>query len=205
MSKPIIMIGANGHGKVVVDIAIKNGYKVSGFLDDNSKINSVMGLNVLGNIDSFLDYIDSSVFFVSIGKTDIRKKITLKLREKGAQLITLIHPAAVVADSVKVGVGTVIMAGAIINPDTIIGEGCIINTGASVDHDCCIENYVHISVGAHIAGTVKVGNKTWIGAGVTVSNNITICSECMLGVGTVVIRDIKEPGTYIGIPAKKIS
>ena len=59
-------------------------------------------------------------------------------------------------------------------------------------------------MGAHIAGTVTVGQSTWIGAGAVVSNNLRICDNVMIGAGAVVIRDIEEPGTYVGVPARKI-
>ena len=119
-------------------------------------------------------------------------------------MATLVHPNAVVADDVVLGVGTVVMAGAVINPGTKIGKGCIINTCSSVDHDCEVNDYVHVSVGSHLCGTVFVGSKTWIGAGTTVSNNVVICSDCMIGAGAVIINDIKERGTYVGVPARRI-
>ena len=80
--------------------------------------------------------------------------------------------------------------------------GCIINTASSVDHDCVLSDFVHVAVGAHLCGTVTIGNATWIGAGATVSNNVNICGECTIGAGAVVVKDIIEPGTYIGVPAK---
>ena len=96
------------------------------------------------------------------------------------------------------------MAGAVINSGARIGTGCIVNTCASVDHDCNVGDYVHIAVGSHLCGTVSMGDETWIGAGAIVSNNISICSECMIGAGAVVVKDIKESGTYVGVPAKKV-
>ena len=119
-------------------------------------------------------------------------------------IVSLVHPSAVIAPNVKIGVGTVVMAGAVINPWTKIGQGCIINTCASVDHDCRIGDFVHVSVGAHVAGTVIIGDNTWVGAGATVSNNIEIVEDCMIGAGAVVIADITEHGTYVGVPAKKL-
>ena len=83
-----------------------------------------------------------------------------------------------------------------------IGQGCIINTASSVDHDCVLGDFVHVAVGAHLCGTVTIGNATWIGAGATVSNNVNICGECTIGAGAVVVKDITEPGTYIGVPAR---
>ena len=96
------------------------------------------------------------------------------------------------------------MAGAVINCCTKIGKGCIINTGATIDHDNLIEDYVHISPGVHLAGTVKVGQGSWLGIGSVVSNNINITSGCKVGAGAVVVKDITEPGTYVGVPVTKI-
>ena len=65
-----------------------------------------------------------------------------------------------------------------------------------------IEDYVHVSVGTKLAGTVRVGMSTWVGVGATVKNNVSICANCMIGAGAVVVKDIKEKGTYIGVPAR---
>jgi UDP-3-O-[3-hydroxymyristoyl] glucosamine N-acyltransferase len=73
-----------------------------------------------------------------------------------------------------------------------------------VDHDNRIGDYTHISVGARLAGTVTVGQSVWVGIGSVVSNNLTICDGCYLGAGAVVVKDITVPGTYVGVPARKI-
>ena len=203
MTKKLIIIGASGHGKVVADIAKKNGYVDISFLDDDASVESCGIYKVVGACGYALQYEDCH-FIVAIGKAHVRKKIQKQLIEFGLQVISLIHPNAVVAECVEIGMGTVVMAGAVINPYTKIGQGCIINTCSSVDHDCIIGEYAHISVGAHIAGTVDVGENTWIGAGATVSNNVRIVSDCIVGAGAVVVDDIVENGTYVGIPARKI-
>lgn len=195
------IIGASGHGKVIADIAVKNGYKEIVFLDDNPNVQECAGFWVVGTLEDIDKYPDYDVI-VAIGNACIRKKIQKQVGED--RLTILIHPQSVISRRVTIGQGTVIMAGAIINSDTKIGEGCIINTGASVDHDCSIGDFVHVSVGVHIAGSVTIGNGTWIGAGATVSNNIEICSECLIGAGAVVVSNIKEKGTYIGVPVKKM-
>lgn len=195
------IIGASGHGKVIADIAVKNGYKEIVFLDDNPNVQECAGFWVVGTLEDIDKYPDYDVI-VAIGNACIRKKIQKQVGED--RLTILIHPQSVISRRITIGQGTVIMAGAIINSDTKIGEGCIINTGASVDHDCSIGDFVHVSVGVHIAGSVTIGNGTWIGAGATVSNNIEICSECLIGAGAVVVSNIKEKGTYIGVPVKKM-
>lgn len=197
--KRLIIIGASGHGKVVADIAVLNGYKDIVFLDNDPEIKTCAGYPVLGP-DTMTSKLDGDVF-IAIGNAETRKK--LMERDKGRAFPVLIHPSAVVAESAEVNTGSVVMAGAVINPGAKIGKACIINTSSSVDHDCVVGDYVHISVGAHLSGTVVVGTGTWIGTGAIVSNNVNICGGCMIGAGAVVIKDIDEPGTYIGVPARK--
>lgn len=199
MSKKLVIIGASGHGKVIADIAKKNGYHEIVFLDDDENIHECGGYPVIGRSHE-VETINADII-VGIGNASIRKKIQQSIPAR--KMATLIHPSAVVAEDVIIGVGTVIMAGAVINSGARIGKGCIINTCASIDHDCNVGDYVHTAVGSHLCGTVSVGDETWIGAGATVSNNISICSKCMIGAGAVVIKDAKESGIYIGVPAKR--
>ena len=196
--KKLCIVGASGHGRVVADIARQAGYTDIVFLDDDITRRNCGRYPVVGKTYTYSP--EDGDLFVAIGNAEIRKRIMDKL----GTCISLIHPNAVIAEEVEIGEGTVIMAGAVINPGTKIGRGCIINTCSSVDHDCNINDYVHVSVGAHICGTVVIGESTWVGTGVTVSNNIQICHNSMIGAGAVVIRDIEQPGTYVGIPAKKV-
>lgn len=198
--RKLVIIGASGHGRVVADIAVKNGYRDIVFLDDDENIHECGGYPIVGK-SSAAQIIDADVI-VGIGVASVRKQIQESISEE--KLITLIHPDAVVARDVVIGAGTVVMAGAVINPGARIGKGCIINTCSSVDHDCEIGDYVHIAVGSHLCGTVTVGEGTWIGAGATVSNNIFVCPDCTVGAGTVIVKNIHLAGTYAGVPARKI-
>lgn len=194
----LIIIGASGHGKVIADIALKNGYEDIAFLDDNPEVKECSGFPVIGKVADYADQKDCD-FIVAIGNSKTRERIQELLGS--FHVVTLIHPSAAISRRVKIGEGSVIMAGAVINSDTAIGKGCIINTCASVDHDNQIGDFVHVSVGAHLCGTVEIGSHTWIGAGATVSNNTGICEKCIVGAGAVVVKDIKKKGTYIGVPA----
>lgn len=198
--RKLAIIGASGHGKVVADIAKKNGYSEIVFLDDDESVHECGGYPVIGK-STEAGMIDADVI-IGIGNAGARKQIQESIPDE--KLVTLIHPDAVVAEDVVVGKGTVVMAGAVINPGTHLGKGCIINTCSSVDHDCTVGDFVHVAVGSHLCGTVNVGDGTWIGAGATVSNNVSICSDCMIGAGAVIVDDIKESGTYVGVPARRI-
>lgn len=199
----LVIIGASGQGKVIADIAEKQGYINILFLDDNPNTRSCGKYKVVGGSNQACAYKNAD-FVVAIGNAQVRRRIQKNLTDAGLHIVSLIHPSAVVAPDVQIGEGTVVMAGAVINPSARIGQGCIINTCASVDHDCRIGDFVHISVNAHVAGTVTVGDNTWIGIGAAVSNNIEITADCMIGAGAVVVRDIQEAGTYVGVPAKKM-
>lgn len=202
--KQIVFIGASGHGKVCADIAKLNGYDEIIFLDDELNVKKCGDYQVQGTSGDYKNYLDDAVFFISIGNADSRKRIQENIETAGGMLTTLIHPSSVVSSDVPIGIGTVVMPGVVINVGADIGKGCIINTSSSVDHDCTVGDYCHIAVGAHVCGTVNIGDKTWIGAGATVSNNTNICSDVVVGAGAVVISDIEEPGTYVGVPAKRV-
>lgn len=205
MKDKLIIIGASGHGKVVADIAMKmNKWKKIVFIDDNESVKTCMGLEVIGKTADAFKYKEEADFFVAIGDNPIREKIQEKLIDEGLSIVSLIHPNAVIGTDVQIGTGSVVMAGVVINGSSRIGKGCIINTSCSLDHDNLIEDYVHVSPGANLAGTVKVGKGSWLGIGSVVSNNVNICSECKLGAGAVVVRDITEPGTYVGVPVRRL-
>ena len=184
----LLIIGASGHGKVVADIAEKNGYDEIVFFDDNEEQASCGKWPVAGTIQKVIGTNDD--LFIAIGNAAIREKLMKQFSERHYPV--LIHPNAVVAEDVEIGAGSVIMAGAVVNPGTKIGRGTIINTCSSIDHDCTISDFVHISVGAHLSGTVTVGKQTCISVGVCIVNNVDICADAVIGAGAVVIHSIEE-------------
>jgi len=200
-NRPYIIIGAGGHASVIADILFKCGYSVKGFLDDAVAVGTiVLGAKVLGNTDSCMDH-PECLFIIGVGDNNTRKRIALSYPlEYGAA----IHPSAVIGRQVGIGRGTVVMAGCVVNPKTAIGEHCIINTGACLDHDNKISDFAHVSPGAVFGGTVFIGSGTHVGIGSCIKNNIVICDDVVIGAGAVVVSDIVEPGTYAGVPARRI-
>lgn len=199
--RQLVIIGAGGHGVVCAEIAKLCGYDRIVFLDDKESSTAPIS----GPVDSYTKYLEDSDFFVAIGDNQTRRVLLERLENSKADIISLVHPSAVISDTAVIGKGSVVMAGAVINARTRISNGVIINTCSSVDHDCKIKDYAHISVGAHIAGVVNVGDEVFVGAGATVINMVTVCSGCIIGAGGVVICDLLEKGTYVGVPVKKIA
>ena len=191
----LMIIGAGGHGKVIADSAMKNGYTDISFIDDNAK-GTCMGFPIVGTSADLEALNDGRTdFIIGIGNNAIRKRIAEKY---SLNWVTLIHPSAQIAFQVTVGKGTVIMAGAIVNACAEIGDHCIINTGAIIEHDNVIKDYAHISPGVKLSGTVVIGKNTWIGTGTSVMNNVAVCDDVIVGVGSVVVKDIKSKGTFYG-------
>ena len=191
----LIIVGAGGHGKVIADAALKNGYTDIYYVDDHAT-GDVMGFPIIGASNDLQKLNDGQTdFVIGIGSNLIRRTIAESYR---VNWVSIVHPSAQIAFNVKIGQGTVVMAGAVINASAKVGEHCIINTGAIVEHDNVIEDYVHISPGVVLSGTVTVGKNTWIGTGTSVINNVSICEGVVIGVGSVVIRDINCAGTYYG-------
>ncbi|MCZ8537251.1 acetyltransferase [Paenisporosarcina quisquiliarum] len=204
MKEKLLIIGASGHGKVVADIAKKmNKWENIAFLDDNLNTQS-SNMEIVGETSYAFEHLREYDFFVGIGNNNIRLKIQDMLEANGASIPILIHPSAIIGEQVEINYGTVIMAGVVVNCCSKIGKGTIINTGSTIDHDNLVGDFVHISPGVHLAGAVKVGQESWLGIGSTVSNNISITHDCIVGAGAVVIKDLSEPGTYIGVPARRI-
>ena len=196
----LIIIGAGGHGKVVADNALKNGYTDICFVDD-IMTGECMGFSIVGVCSDLNNLNDGNTdFVIGIGNNKIRKTIAEKYN---LNWVTLIHPTAQIGYNVKIGSGSVINAYAVVNPCSQIGNHCIVNTAAIVEHDNTIDNYVHISPNAALAGTVTVGECAHIGIGASVINNIDICANCIVGAGAVVVKNIQESGTYVGVPIRK--
>ena len=186
---------------MVADLVLNAGDHLVGFLTDDRSKKDFMGWPVLGEAREYCKFLNCC-FVVAIGDAGVRERMSGSM---DCEWYTAVHPsAAVSAVYTSIGEGSVIMANAIVNPYTRIGSHCIINSNATVEHDNRIEDFVHISVGARIGGTVRIGRRTWVGIGATVSNGINICQDCMIGAGAVVVRDMETPGTYIGVPARKL-
>ncbi|NTU73619.1 acetyltransferase [Candidatus Roizmanbacteria bacterium] len=204
--KKLAILGASGHGKVVADAALMSGWDDVIFFDDAwPKLSKVGPWAVTGNTASLFDHADGfDGVVVAIGNNLIRLAKQHELEMAGVQLVSIVHPSAIVSSFSEIGTGSVVFAGAVINPFAKIGSACIINTGSTIDHDCVLEDGVHVSPGVHLGGQVTVGKATWIGIGASVNHCITIGENVMVGGGAAVVNDIASSVTVVGVPAREI-
>ena len=193
----MILFGASGHCKVIVDLLLLNNFKIEKILDDYPLHQNIYGIPVEKNVST----IPKIEAIISIGNNKTRKEIAEKY---DLVYINAIHPTASVSNFSKIGKGTVIMAQSVINPDVIIGDHCIVNSGAIIEHECKIGDYVHISPNATIAGNVKIGEGTQIGIGATVIPGKTIGKWCIIGASSVIIHDVPDFCLVVGNPGRII-
>jgi sugar O-acyltransferase (sialic acid O-acetyltransferase NeuD family) len=210
MDKPaLVVIGASGHAKVVIDIVEKEArYKISYLLDDNPALHGKVffGYRVTGATSSILAGAagEKPSALVAIGNNEIRMRIAGWLRDRGFGLALAVHPQAQTGRGAAIGAGTVVMAGAVVNPDAAIGENVIVNTGATIDHDCVIGDGVHLAPGSHLCGGVRVGAGAFIGAGTVIIPGVRVGANAVVGAGSTLIEDVAENVRAAGSPARKL-
>jgi sugar O-acyltransferase (sialic acid O-acetyltransferase NeuD family) len=204
---PIIILGAGGHTRVLIDLADLRGLEVMGLTSpDHDPGTLVAGKSVLGS-DSVLlegDFgdVELAVGFGTIGVSPGRKALFDRMREAGFRFTTLVHPSACVSGGAVVGEGSQIMAGAVLQTGVKIGENSIVNTRASLDHDVCIGDHCHISPGVVCAGNVEVGDGSHLGVGAVVIEGIKIGSGSMVAAGAVVVENLAPGARVKGVPAR---
>ena len=190
----MILYGASGHAKVIIDTLEAIGMIIDYVVDDNAAISSLLGYEVRRDCGHY----DRAI--VSIGDGRIRKAIVNRLEVK--EWVTAIHPKAAVSPRASIGEGSVVMAGTVINSGASIGKHCIVNTGATVDHDCVIGDFCHIAPGVHISGGTRIGEGSWIGVGACVKQGVSIGKWVTIGAGSVVVKDIPDNVTAFGCPCR---
>jgi sugar O-acyltransferase (sialic acid O-acetyltransferase NeuD family) len=143
---------------------------------------------------------------VGIGDPKIRQKIIENELPDNTEYYTFIDKSAIILDknTIKIGKGSVIMAGSILTTNIKIGDHAMINPTTTIGHDTIIGDFFTSCPGTNIAGCCNIGNRNMFGIASSVKNNITICNDVMLGLGAGVVKNITDAGTYIGLPAKKM-
>lgn len=202
-----VIIGAGGHGKVVLDILQTEGkHRVVGFLDADASLagTTVAGVPVIGGINQLLRLKSQKVraALIAIGDNRVRRQYAREAIDAGLELITAVHPRASVARSATIGRNVVIAMNASVCADARIGDSAVVNTAAIVDHECVVGEAVHVCPGAALAGRVRVDELAFIGMGARIIQCLTIGARSVVGAGAVVRVDLPADVLAVGVPAR---
>lgn len=203
----VILLGAGGHAKVVIEILRAAGETVAGLLDADSTPREVLSAPVIGD-DGQLPQLYAAGHrraFVALGANGLRRRLAGDLQSLGFELVNAISPAAKVSPSARLGRGVAIMPGAVVNAQAQIGDCAIINSGAVVEHDCRVGAGAHIGPGAVLAGSCQVGEEALVGAGACVIPDRKIGAGAVIGAGASVTRDVSDGLRVGGTPARPLS
>lgn len=197
----VIIFGCGGHSRSVADIllTITPGVELV-FVDENAKDGELLyDFPVLKNYQ-----INNEPFFLGIGDNLAREQQMTKLSNTG-RLISVISRSAHLGRESTVAVGCFVANFCHIGPEARIGTNTILNNAAVIEHEVQIGAYCHIGPNTTISGRCKLGDQVFVGVGATVKDYVSICSNVVIGAGATVVKDITEPGTYIGTPARRLT
>lgn len=207
-ARKLVIFGASGHAKVVIDVVERQGAAhIDCLADDNSVLHGqeFFGYHIIGGRQELLALhaVPGTQCLIAIGNNRTRAELAAWAEAQGFGLAAAaIHPSAQLSRGTEIGAGSVLMAGCVVNADSLIGRNVIVNTGATIDHDCRIGDNSHIAPGATLCGNVSVGSGALIGAGAVIHPNTTIGRDVIVGAGATVIRDIPDGKTVVGTPAR---
>jgi UDP-perosamine 4-acetyltransferase len=209
MKKPVIVLGAGGHAKVLIDIIeAGNEYYVEAVIGrEEEPVDAVLGYPVRKGDSCLPDYLKEGICSVVIGiggYSDNKKRTEtyLKCKEMGFEIVSLIHPTAVVSASAVLGGGVVLFAGVIINPEVRIGNNVIIATGSTIDHETVIEDNVLVSAGVTVGAGNTIKESALLALGAKIISRVTIGRNALVAAGAVVISDVPDNARVFGVPAR---
>jgi UDP-perosamine 4-acetyltransferase len=203
--RQLVVVGAGGHAKVVIEALRAGGFSnIVGVVSNSPGPSAVMGVPVIGNDESLVSLRNSGVrhAVVAIGDNATRDRLGDQLASSGFALVTTIHPSALISPSAMIFDGAVIMAGAVVGTEVKIERLAILNTAAHIDHEGSIGSAAHVGPGCALSGNVTVGRRALIGVGASVRPNISIGEAAVVGAGSVVVDDVLPGSVVVGSPAR---
>lgn len=205
IEKPLIIMGAGGHARVLVAALRQVGAEILGCIDPVKPANPPEGVAWLGSEAILASYDPSAVLLIngvgSTGASALRRGLFLRGKISGFSFASVIHSRAIVDPGVRAGEGVQVMAGAIVQAGALLGDSVLINSGAVVDHDCHIAAHCHVATGAALSGGVTLEESVHVGTGACVIQGIHVGAGAVIAAGAVVIRNVM-PGLVVGgIPA----
>jgi len=205
----IVLIGGGGHCKACIDVIETTNFKIAGVIDKKADACEVLGYKILGSDDDLESIVKRNYsFLITIGQIKDplpRIKVFERIKQLNGRFVTAIGSSASVSKYCTIGEGTIVMHQAMVNSSTKIGINCILNSRALVEHDCTIGDHTHISTAAVVNGNCTIGNRVFVGSNSVIAQGIRVADDVVIGAGSVVIKNILQPGIFVGNPVREIS
>jgi sugar O-acyltransferase (sialic acid O-acetyltransferase NeuD family) len=201
----LIIIGAGGHGRDVLDTARASGWAIEGFIDDAPGVHGtrIDDVPVLGGISWLLEHHDGISAVIAIGNPRAKERLDSVLSRSGASMSRpIVHPTAWVSPRAELEEGVVVFAGSSLQPGVRVARHAYVYTVSTIGHDTTIGRFACLHPGVQVGGEVSVGEGCFIGIGATILPRVRIGAWTTVGAGAVVIDDLPANVTAVGVPAK---
>lgn len=205
-----VLWGSAGHAKVLAGLIALRGGRVIATFDNDASAAALPGVPLLIGEAAFARWADELASIGDVrglaaiggGRGRDRLRIQALFARRGLRVEALVHPAACVDPTARLGGGTQVLAQALVSADAVLGGACIVNHQASVDHECRLGDGVHVAPGATLCGLVMAGDGVFVGAGAVVLPRIRIGADAVIGAGAVVTKDVPAGTVVAGNPAR---
>lgn len=208
MMKDIYIIGASGFGREVAWLLEElSEWNIKGFIDDNETIQGekINGITVIGTVDFLLGRKEETNVVIAIGSPSVRSMIYEKLKFNNNILFPNIIAKNVRIDkTIKMGIGNIICSHSILTVNIELGNFNHVNLDCTVGHDVIMNDFITVYPSVNISGNVEIGNYCEIGTGTQIIQGKSIVDNVIIGAGAGVVKNIKESGTYVGCPVRRI-
>lgn len=203
-TKTIMLVGASGHARVVLDALFSQGESPAVVVfDDNTALKHMECMGYKIHTPVVWRAHEFAYLHVAIGQNEIRRRMYFEGHNAELQFLTIQHKHSLVSCHARVGGGVFVAAGAIVAPGAWVGDGVIVNHGAVIDHDCRVGDFSHVAPLAALGGGVRIGTCVLIGAGSVVLPGREVGDGAIIGAGAVVTHDVPARTSVMGVPARK--
>ncbi len=211
--KDIAIYGAGGFGREVACLLRRINNEVEpiwnfvGFFDDGVEAGSHNEYGeVLGNIDTLNAWPKPLAVVFAIGSPKIVELLYHKVQNSNIDFPNIIAPDTLFLDrdNVTMGQGNIICSRCLISCNVEIGNFNTLNGETHIGHDARVGSFNSVMPTVKISGGAVIGNKNFLGVNSVILQYKTIGDNITIGASSVVIRNLKNSGTYVGNPAKRI-
>lgn len=207
MSKRIVIVGAGGFGRGVYSWLRQSTlhceiHKIENivFIDD-SEPRAKPNAPIIGTVSDYVPEPQDEVL-VAVGVPGIRRAIVESLESRGARFHTFIDDRAALAESVGIGMGSIICPGAVISADATVGSHVHINFNCAVGHDAVLGDFTTLSPLSNIMGETVVGREVFVGGSAVVLPRLRIGHGVVVGAGATLVNEVTNRSTVMGNPAR---